>query len=251
MIVELFGPPGVGKTTCAAALAAELRRRGLAVNTIASVRPAEQGRAVGPVPALRRVIRPLLQTLAATRMSGTAEAVATPAGLLQLLPPQSPLWSLRLHGYLVRLFNAWEAADAVPGVTLFDQAFVQAVGSLILLGRRSQDPSLAAVALAAVPRPDLLVRLAAAPELIERRLRLRARGQGRLERLLELDLETNLRSIGIIDQLSGRLLDSSRVVHVINSTTPDSLAAGVDWIAGVVGAPGPARIQPEPALAAS
>ena len=42
MIVELFGPPGVGKTTFASALTAFLRQRGQAVDSLMSYRPAEQ-----------------------------------------------------------------------------------------------------------------------------------------------------------------------------------------------------------------
>jgi adenylate kinase family enzyme len=42
MIIELFGPPGAGKTTFARALAARLRERGHTVDLILSQRPAER-----------------------------------------------------------------------------------------------------------------------------------------------------------------------------------------------------------------
>ena len=41
MIIELFGPPGSGKTTFARSLAARLRERGHTVDLILSHRPAE------------------------------------------------------------------------------------------------------------------------------------------------------------------------------------------------------------------
>jgi len=42
MIIELFGPQGVGKTTFARALSAELRERHQIVDLVLSYRPAER-----------------------------------------------------------------------------------------------------------------------------------------------------------------------------------------------------------------
>jgi RecA/RadA recombinase len=50
MIVELFGPPGVGKTTVAHMLSARLRKRGNCIGLVLSYRPSEAplaGRAEG------------------------------------------------------------------------------------------------------------------------------------------------------------------------------------------------------------
>ena len=43
MIIELFGPPAVGKTTLAHALATELEKNGFDIQLIMSSRPAERG----------------------------------------------------------------------------------------------------------------------------------------------------------------------------------------------------------------
>src|ERR1700692_65633 len=75
VIVELFVPPGAGKTTFAKALAARLREAGRVVDLHLSARPGEdvpasksRGEAhsrPSPADPFRRVARPLLQLIAA------------------------------------------------------------------------------------------------------------------------------------------------------------------------------------------
>ena len=55
MVVEIFGPPAVGKTTLSRALAERLRERGFAVDLALSYRPSEmKGRDAAPGGAARR-----------------------------------------------------------------------------------------------------------------------------------------------------------------------------------------------------
>ena len=242
MIVELFGPPGVGKTTFAAALSASLREHGCRVEAVVSYRPAEQspaspahdGARRQAVAAVRRVVRPVVETLAvARRRSAAADETGTPAGLIRLLPPRSLMWSVRLHQYLLRLFRSWELASSANHVVLFDQAFVQAVCSLALLGR-APDWERVAVALDAVPKPDLLVRLGAPQSVLEARLRERQQRQSRLEQLLELDVRTNLQFTGIADKIGELLRDRGQAVTLVDSTDHGALREGAARTGAVV-----------------
>lgn len=230
MIIELFGPPGVGKTTFAAALTQRMREHGIPIQPVVSYRPAEQegGRdRHKAVAAVRRVIRPVVETLAiARRPANGLPAIGTPAGLIGLLPPRSFTWSIRLHQYLMRLFRSWDAASAAGHTVLFDQAFVQAVASLALLCR-APDWTLVERALAAVPKPDVLILLTAPRDVLEARLAERQQRQGWIERLLELDLATNLRTVGIIARLHGLLQEQGRMVICVDSGGPDTLQDSV------------------------
>jgi thymidylate kinase len=87
---------------------------------------------------------------------------------------------------------------------IFDQAFVQAVCSLVLLGESSDEANIVA-ALEMVPKPDLLVRLDAPRNILIDRLLERQRRQSVIEQMLEFDLETNLRSIEVVEHLHAHL----------------------------------------------
>src|SRR5215469_8524007 len=188
MIIELFGPPGVGKTTFACSLAARLRERGRSVNLVLSYRPSEypltsRGDRVarlGIPAAMRRLARPMVESFAAAGHSvSTCEAHAM-AELMRLLAPRNVIWSLRLRQYILRLCRSRRGAALVGNIALFDQGLVQAVYSLALLARAA-DRERIALALDAVPVPDLLVRIDAPPEIVGARLVERRIRQGRIE----------------------------------------------------------------------
>ena len=240
MIIELFGPPGSGKTTFANALATRLRESRHIVDLTLSSRPAERP-AHSPscgstasenwTSALgQRLFRPLLEMVAISRHPLLlSQNVGATARLVRLLRPRSVAAAIRLGQYILRLRHTWSQAATVEHIVIFDQGFVQAVCSLALFARTADDQSMAS-ALACSPRPDLLIRLDAPPGILATRLGDRMRGQGRLERLLELDLTMDLESIRIIDQLHGLLTRCGQPVISVTSLDERTLRESVDRV---------------------
>lgn len=238
MIIEFFGPPGAGKTTLARSLAARLRERDYTVDLVLSHRPAERSPSEHSTPSTsalrkisftaRRLTRPLAEVVSMIlRPQGISRDLGKALNLIKILPPSNRLSSLRLLQYISRLSRAWFGRSAIAHVVLFDQAFVQAICSLTLLCGIA-DEAMISYALDLVPEPDLLVRLDAPTGLLEERLRDRHDLGGRIERLLELDVETSLSSRNIVDLLHETLRRKGRNVLSISSLNQESLAAAVE-----------------------
>jgi len=212
MIIELFGPPGAGKTTFARKLATRVKATGRPVELILSMRPAEMsecpdngGSATPRLTALRRFTRPAAEFLASAGRTSTEPSQSRIASeLLELLPSASHLWSLRLRLYITRLERTWRRAEQSGATVIIDQGFVQAVCSLVLLGRA---PTVTAIeaALALIPKADQWIHVDAPRQVLSARLEARRRRQRWSERLFELDTQTSLRSIEILNTLESML----------------------------------------------
>jgi hypothetical protein len=179
---------------------------------------------------IRRLTRPFAEMLTMARHPLTSSHdVGTALHLIKILRPSNTLWSLRVAQYVSRLSRAWFQASNTGHIVLFDQAFVQAVCSLVLLCG-VVDESLISHALDAIPKSDLLVRLDAPTDILEARLLDRQRLESRIERLLELDLATSLRSLAIVDCLHELLRKGGRQIMNAASLDQHSLNEAVEQV---------------------
>jgi thymidylate kinase len=240
MIVELFGPPGAGKTTFAQAMAARLREHGYAVDLNLSHRPGEfssrdtlsksDRRRRHVLPMISRVALPFGKMLSMVRHPfAVSRDVRAALTLVRVMPPSDFLWQLRLTQYLMRLSRTWAQATAAGRIVLLDQAYVQAVCSLAMLSGTT-DETLISRALDRTPKSDLAVLLSAPTEVVEMRLRDRERHASRMERLLELDLTTSLKSLAIVECLDAILRKKGMQVVSAASLDQVSLRESVDRV---------------------
>jgi thymidylate kinase len=239
VIIELFGPPAVGKTTFANAVKARLQQNGHDAELVLSYRPAEPSSSLDSPgkkiiahrsAVVRRVLRPVVEIGVMMRHPAAFSNDIRVAGkLVGILPPGNPISSLRYLQYLSRLSHSWRRASGGTNIVLFDQGFVQAVCTLVLLSR-THDQKRIERALDLLPKPDLLIRLDAPTEVLEARLCDRQRGQSRAERLLELDLSKNLETANIIDQVHELLRRRGQSVSCFSSLDRHALEDAAELV---------------------
>lgn len=223
MIIELFGPPCAGKTTFAVALAMKLRADGLKVTTRFSFRPGEgEDTAKAPMRAnFSRLTRPAIELLS-TNLPKDAHASA----LLGTLPRSNNLAALRFKQYLLRLAISWSEAVTSDCIAIFDQGYVQAVCSILLMNPALGDNAVG-VLLTSLPQSDFLIRLDAAIGRIEARLEHRMRMLGLVGRLFETSTATVREQAEAAQRVSDMLVSVGRGMHIIRSDDQMSLDASV------------------------
>jgi hypothetical protein len=153
----------------------------------------------------------------------------TGARLMELLPPRGLFWPVRFRRYLSLLHQSWNMVSASKGVAILDQGYISALCSLALLTRSLDARSLAG-GLELVPRPNLLICLDAPREVLRARLFERLRRQGAVERMFELDLETNLKQAEIVRRVAGMLRDQGWPMIDVSCLDQRQLEGVVDQI---------------------
>lgn len=254
MIIELFGPPGSGKTTLALALCHRLQRHGHQTSVILSHRQGNAGRSADPggsLAALARVGRAFVRTLVTIfQPRKHRQELRLTTSLIRALPPRSPVWMLRFWQYILRLSRCWKRNAETGRVVIFDQAYLQAVCSLAAFSRAADDHALAG-ALEATPHADLVVRLDAPRDLLERRLRDRSDREPRMEQFFDAELSTNLAAGPIADRIQDILERRGGSIIQVRSLDSVSLGAALDRIESAVtkhlhsGPEVPSRAKPQ------
>jgi thymidylate kinase len=182
MIIECFGPHGAGKSTFALALAAHLGAEGFKVSRSLSNRPSEEGYLPGENDAIdseisfgataRRWIGPAFDALGAetseARDNGSAVILAS------ALPRAQVFRVFRMRQYLVRLSKTWAKAAQSDEIWIFDQAYIQAVLSIMMVQRQMAVSDVLAL-LSFVPHSDLAFHIATPVDVIEARSEQRRR----------------------------------------------------------------------------
>ncbi len=237
MIVELFGPPGSGKTTFSLALAARLGQHGASVNSRLSLRPGEDGRSAtaagGTAPFVatsRRLLRPVKElALTAFRPTGSSETWIAADKLSSAHAGGRILRRFRMWQYLVRLGAGWSQAAKSNAIWIFDQAYLQAIVSIAVGNPHLADADLAALVELA-PKSALIVRLETESDEIEARLVRRRAQFGPAGNLLE-DWSGGVREqLAATARLGALLRASGRPMLSLNSRDDASREASVDLV---------------------
>ncbi|KAA3441997.1 hypothetical protein C7I87_32925 [Mesorhizobium sp. SARCC-RB16n] len=128
--------------------------------------------------------------------------------------------------YMVRLSSCWEQARKSTDITIFDQGFVQAVGSLAMFNGAADDESIAQ-ALHFAPQADLVVRVAVPRDDVEARLHARMMSEPAAERLFEVDVAGNMNSFQVFDNIGDVLSRAHRSIVSVQPVDPQSTFRGL------------------------
>ncbi len=194
IVIEFLGVPGVGKTTLARRLAADLQTHGYRAAFVGMDSPAELGRWAKLLRHLGE-IAPYL--IAEPRQAWRALA------LLRHFPQPGLAASLSQLRYWLRTMALARRWAGAAEVAILDQGYFQGLFSWAL-PCGDLDPRVLAAALEVMPRPQLLVVVTASTEVVRARLR----GRNAAHRKIDRCLLGDERWLAI----SFRLIDADRAV---------------------------------------
>jgi O-antigen/teichoic acid export membrane protein len=237
MIIEFLGPPGSGKTTFAHELARRLRARGYNAKVMLTY---EQGAGkyefdrLGVLFFVSRILSAVFATAGIIVLSlRRREQLDIANSLVTLMPPASRIWRARLWQYILQLGWRWTRAKASSDITIFDQGFMQAVGSLAMF-HGSADTATLTAALDLLPESDLSVRITAPLDVVENRLHARIKSESPAERYFEAEVSTNLTSVAIFDRISVLLARTGRKMVSVETLDKKSTVSGMRRVEAAV-----------------
>lgn len=229
MIIEFFGPPGSGKTTFAHALAEQLRGKGYHAKVALSYKPSTRVGSLdlGIVLFITRIASAILSTLRILlSLRGIANDLSISLSMVRLITPKKRIWRARIWRYILHLSHCWSRAKQSPDIIIFDQGYVQAIGSLAIFNGRT-DNDVLATALSLAPRADLTIRLVVPSAVVENRLRQRIKHQPPAERAFEADLNVNMLSVDVFESINDLLATSGRKIIPVDNVDCQSKFKGI------------------------
>jgi O-antigen/teichoic acid export membrane protein len=233
MIIEFFGPAGSGKTTFANALAKDLRDRGHAAKVIRCYRPRNRSDGwdrLGIFSMTSRASLAVFTTIMALLSSfGRNNDVEIANRLVGTIRPKGLIRRFRIWQYIVRLSRCWEFAQTSTNIMIFDQGFVQAVGSLAMFNRAADD-NLIVRALESAPRAELVVWMAVPRDLVEARLQARTMQEPAAERFFEVDVAGNMRVFHVLEKIGGMLPSTRRSCVSVRTVDEQSTASDLNRV---------------------
>ncbi|WP_258592121.1 lipopolysaccharide biosynthesis protein [Mesorhizobium sp. AR07] len=149
--------------------------------------------------------------------------------MVRLIPPSRRIWRARIWQYILHLSRCWGRSQKSPDIIVFDQGYVQAIGSLAMFNGDT-DHGVLAKALSLAPPADLTVRLMVPYAVVEERLRLRMEHEPPAERIFEADLNVNMRSFGVFESINDLLAISGRKVISIENTDGQSTLKSIHQV---------------------
>jgi O-antigen/teichoic acid export membrane protein/thymidylate kinase len=220
MIIELFGPPGSGKTTFAHALARQLQTGGYRVEVALSYQPSDRVGILdfGIFLFISKITSAIFSTSKILLSSGGTTGLSLSLSMVKLIPPKSYLWRARIWQYIFQLSRYWGQVAESPDIVIFDQGYVQSIGSLATFNG-CVDKAALVKALSLAPKADLTIRVVVPYGTVERRLRQRMEREAAGERIFEAGIDTNMRSFAVFGAIDDILVESGR--KVISVEVPD------------------------------
>ncbi|TIU34560.1 MAG: exopolysaccharide biosynthesis protein [Mesorhizobium sp.] len=230
MIIELFGPAGSGKSTFANALAKHLRDHGYVAKVTLCYLPRDRGGSwdrFGIFAVISRISSAIFITVLALLSSFWRNSdIASANKIVRTIPPKSLIRRILMWQYIVRLSRCWTQAQGSANIIIFDQGFVQAIGSLAMFNGAADD-RLIVRALESTPRADLVVGMAAPRDVVEARLQRRMMHEPPAERFLDVDVAGNMQFFDLFEKIGNVLRSAQRSNVSVGAVDEQSIASGL------------------------